>query len=135
MSAGFVQGAGVSLLCSMGCQLNQGCCLGILQEDGAGRRAESWVGGAAWRSPRGVAAAWWQESSCPFEEGLSHPTTYRIFPAVGGAGPHLSLLGGPLRVWFPLQHPASACQGLLSQKKKKEEYGKELIPKAIIVNY
>lgn len=37
---------------------NQGCCVGFLQWDGAGRRAECWVGDAAWRSLASVWRTW-----------------------------------------------------------------------------
>lgn len=74
---GFAPRAGSSLLCSVAsapskCRVR----VGFSQPQGEGQGAGGVQGGSG---ERGEAAAWWQEGSCPFEQGLSHPTEQRGF--------------------------------------------------------
>lgn len=101
--------------CSAPCQLahqvqNQGCCFGFLQQDGAGRRAECWVGCAeclekvVWLQPGGRRVPLPLSLDC-----LTQPLT-EAFPSCGRAWATSVRAGGPLSVPQPSSHCSTQAQ-------------------------
>lgn len=116
---GFARGAGFCLLFSTAswpikCRTRAaalGSCNGMEQGEGQSVGWEMQLGGL-WQASGecGVAAAWWQESSSPFELGLSHPTMNRGFSQLWEELGHICPCWGPLSVPQPCSHCSTQPQ-------------------------
>lgn len=116
---GFARGAGFCLLFSTAswpikCRTRAaalGSCNEMEQGEGQSVGWEMQLGGL-WRvsGECGVAAAWWQESSSPFELGLPHPTTNRGFSQLWEELGHICPCWGPLSVPQPCSHCSTQPQ-------------------------